>query len=108
MADLPAVRCGRSAFAAVAKTFGMKGGLQTFAAVARASLVCRGSGHSPGDPVGFAGFSARFYSFSLIKSSKVMIRPAIALATTVGGLASQVLPGPPRPGKFLLIAEMVT
>src|SRR6185503_6784771 len=34
--------------------------------------------------------------------------PAIALAATVGGLASQTCPGPERPGKLRLIALTVT
>jgi len=34
--------------------------------------------------------------------------PASALAMTVGGLASQTLPGPDRPGKFRLMALIVT
>jgi hypothetical protein len=51
------------------------------------------------------------YSYPAVffcKSSKDMIFPANALATTVAGFASQVLPGPPLPGKFRFIAEMVT
>ena len=36
------------------------------------------------------------------------MRPASALATTVGGLASHTWPGPERPGKFRLIALIVT
>lgn len=32
----------------------------------------------------------------------------MALAATVGGLASQTLPGPPRPGKLRLMALTVT
>ncbi|KAG1433969.1 hypothetical protein G6F57_021819 [Rhizopus arrhizus] len=34
--------------------------------------------------------------------------PARALAMTVGGLPSHTLPGPERPGKFRLMALMVT
>src|SRR3712207_4341516 len=41
-------------------------------------------------------------------SSKEISSPAIALAATVGGLASQSWPGPPRPGKFRLMALTVT
>lgn len=34
--------------------------------------------------------------------------PPMALAATVGGLASQTLPGPERPGKLRLMALTVT
>ncbi len=45
-ADLPAVRCRRSVFAAVAETFGMKGGKCAFAAGARLPCVDGDSRHS--------------------------------------------------------------
>ena len=41
-------------------------------------------------------------------SSNEVRRPAIALAATVGGLASHTCPGPDRPGKLRLIALTVT
>jgi hypothetical protein len=41
-------------------------------------------------------------------SANDAMRPSNALAATVGGLASHTLPGPDRPGKFRLIALMVT
>jgi hypothetical protein len=41
-------------------------------------------------------------------SSNEVRRPAMALAATVGGLASQTCPGPERPGKLRLMALTVT
>ena len=41
-------------------------------------------------------------------SSNDTISPAMALAATVGGLASHTWPGPERPGKLRLIALTVT
>lgn len=53
----------------------------------------------------FAAFSS---PPSRLNSSNDTSRPAIALAATVYGLASQTLPGPDLPGKFRLIALTVT
>ncbi len=44
----------------------------------------------------------------LRNSSNETSSPAIALAATVGGLASQIWPGPLRPGKFRFCALTVT
>ena len=44
----------------------------------------------------------------VLRSPNETISPAIALAATVGGLASQTLPGPERPEKLRLIALIVT
>ena len=43
-----------------------------------------------------------------ISSSNDTSSPAIALAATVAGLASQTAPGPERPGKLRLMALTVT
>ena len=40
--------------------------------------------------------------------SKLTMCPAMALAATVEGLASQTSPGPERPGKLRLMALTVT
>src|SRR4051794_2732193 len=48
------------------------------------------------------------FAIRAFSSSKEISSPAIALAATVGGLASQSWPGPPRPGKLRLMALTVT
>src|SRR5881394_1170082 len=49
-----------------------------------------------------------FYARDAINSANDISRPPIALAATVGGLASHTLPGPERPGKLRLMALTVT
>jgi len=47
-------------------------------------------------------------NFKIDEIVLIFLVAAIALAATVGGLASHTSPGPERPGKFLLIALTVT